>query len=136
MLQYFLDKKWDKLVNSLEPAKIAVYGSLRKGHYNHLFLTSSRFVGIDRLDGWDMYSNGSFPYVVVGKGSITVEVYEVSGPTLSKIDHLEGYPVHYSRTRVETRHGSCWLYHVERVPEGCFAVPGGDWAGRKIQIKE
>lgn len=124
------------MVNSLEPAKIAVYGSLRKGRYNHYYLAGSRFLGIDRLHGWDMYSNGSYPYVVAGKGSITVEAYRVSVTKLSEIDLLEGYPAHYSRTRVETRHGSCWLYHVERVPEGCFAVPGGDWTGSESQIME
>ena len=131
-----MDSERDMLENSMETARIAVYGSLRKGRYNHHFMNGCSFIGIDRSHGWDMYSNGSYPYVVAGKGSITVEIFEVTRATLSKIDILEGYPVHYFRTLVETRLGSCWLYHVERVPEGCFAIPGGDWTGSETQITE
>ncbi len=61
-------------------------GSLRKGRYNQYFLNGGRLIGIDQLHRLDMYSNGFYPYVVTGKGSITVEVYEIICTTLAKRD--------------------------------------------------
>jgi len=76
-----------------------------------------------------MFSNGSFPYVMKGDGNITIEVYEITRETFDRIDELEGYPLHYDRKIVETRHGKSWLYFVEEIPAGCFHLPGGDWLG-------
>ena len=106
---------------------IAVYGSLRKGCTNHHYLHGGIYLGTDRLESWQMYSNGSFPYVLKGAGTITIEVYEVSRETLARIDELEGYPQHYDREKVETKHGKSWLYYVKEVPAGCILLLGGDW---------
>lgn len=112
---------------------IAVYGSLRKGCTNHHYLHEGKYLGTDRIGGWQMYSNGSFPYVRKGDGKITTEVYEVSRETLARIDELEGYPLHYDRKIVETGHGKSWLYFVKEVPAGCIHLPDGDWIiGRTV----
>ena len=108
---------------------IAVYGSLRKGCTNHHYLYEATYLGTDHLEGWQMYSNGSFPYVLKGNGKITIEVYEVTRETFACIDELEGYPHHYDRKIVGTRHGKSWLYFVKEVSRNCFLLPEGDWLG-------
>jgi len=81
---------------------IAVYGTLRKGCANHRYLADAKYIGTGKLLGWNMYSNGSYPYVSKGNGSIKVEIYEVDKDTLARIDDLEAYPTHYERMRVIT----------------------------------
>jgi len=108
-----------------------VYGTLRKGCANHVFLQRAELLGTTSIDGWEMYSNGFYPYAVKGNGSIVVEVYRADRALLAEIDRLEGYPRHYSRTKIETPFGSCWLYFTESLPPGCSRVPGGDWTKRQ-----
>ena len=111
--------------------RIGVYGTLRKGCTNHHYLRDAVLIGTARIEGWEMYSNGFYPYAVRGSGSIKIEIYGASGGSLEDIDRLEGHPRHYSRTKIETPFGSCWLYFLESRPPGCSRVPGGDWTERR-----
>ncbi len=108
-------------------SKLAVYGTLRRGCANHRYIADGKYVGTGELQGWNMYSNGSYPYVVKSGGSIKVEIFEIAEETLSSIDDLEGYPMHYDRTQVETQYGKCWLYFVRKIPSRCFKIESGDW---------
>jgi len=110
--------------------KVAVYGTLRKGCANHRYLEDAKYIETGRLSGWNMYSNGSYPYVAKSSGSITVEIYEIDEETLARIDGLEGYPGHYERMRVNTEYGKSWLYYVDEVPSRCFKISSGDWLNR------
>lgn len=107
--------------------KVAVYGTLRKGCTNHRYLVDAKYIGTGKLPGWNLYSNGSYPYAKKSIGSITVEIYEIDEEALSGIDDLEGFPGHYERKRVNTEYGKCWLYYIDVVPSRCFKIPGGDW---------
>jgi gamma-glutamylcyclotransferase (GGCT)/AIG2-like uncharacterized protein YtfP len=68
-----------------------VYGTLKKGHANHRFMGNSKFVDHATLEGYDMYTNGYYPYITKGEGKVTGEVWDVTDEdTLSSIRALEG----------------------------------------------
>jgi gamma-glutamylcyclotransferase (GGCT)/AIG2-like uncharacterized protein YtfP len=139
-----------KLVN------VAVYGSLRHGQWNHYNLQGSVFVGKGRLptdaDGhplhhlWHM--TAGYPALLPrGDGDTTrqmqpalVEVYAVDGPTLDRLDRLEGVPYLYRREAVEVRLdggevvvAQLYVWGGRRDLDGrggwpeSRRIPGGDW---------
>ena len=110
--------------------RVATYGTLRKGqgNWSH-YLHDSEHLGTFRINGYDMYTNGAFPYVVAGEGEITVDVFVIDERTLSLLDQLEGYPRHYDRIQVEIDGESTWIYVIgnKGYLRGCREVEGGDW---------
>ena len=58
--------------------RLFVYGTLKKGFYNHGYLGKARLIGTAILRGYDMYTNGGFPYITKGDGVVHGEVYEVT----------------------------------------------------------
>ena len=112
---------------------IAVYGTLRQGLENHHFLKNSttRFLGLDRLSGYDLYA-GSYPYLVPGIGVATVELYEIDITTLEALDELEGHPDLYRTVSVQTDAGinaAVYLYPKDKVLPGTKKTNGNwiDW---------
>ena len=75
-----------------------VYGTLKKGYsLNAHTLTAKHnspfvdFLGEATIEGYEMFSNGSFPYIMSGDGTITGEVYEVrSEELLQTLREIEG----------------------------------------------
>lgn len=118
---------------------VAVYGSLKEGFYNHRLLRGQRLVGKGHVTGFEMFSMGSFPMIIEGKGNVAVEVYEVDSATMDNLDRLEGFPRFYDRQRVSavvqsneprpwTRAVACWIYYGQPYQvEGCNRVTGGVW---------
>jgi gamma-glutamylcyclotransferase (GGCT)/AIG2-like uncharacterized protein YtfP len=116
----------------MEKAIVAVYGSLKQGFGNHLYLQDAKYLSDAKIVGWDMYSFGPFPMVVPGDGTVAVELYEVDKHTMQGLDGLEGFPRFYNRMIVETQAPWCpveaWLYfgsadQVEQMPR----VSSGVW---------
>lgn len=71
---------------------VVVYGSLKKGFYNHRVMDNSLLLGEVIVPNFEMYSMGSFPAIIKGDGEILGEVYEVNNRhTLQKIYNLESY---------------------------------------------
>ena len=97
-------------------SKLFVYGTLKKGFYNHHWLPKdSKFLGAGYVTGFEMRSNGGFPYTFPEMdGTIFGELYEVSD--LKSCDTLEGYPHHYTRSIVMVHQvpniTEAWMYHV------------------------
>lgn len=87
--------------------RVFVYGTLKKGHGNNRVLGNSTFLGeaITCADGFFMYTNGGFPYVLRnGSFFIKGELYEVtSDEVLRGLDRLEGYPSHYDRILITAK---------------------------------
>jgi gamma-glutamylcyclotransferase (GGCT)/AIG2-like uncharacterized protein YtfP len=114
--------------------RVATYGTLRygEGNWSHL-LRHCEYVGEFRVSGFEMYSNGAYPYAAEGDGEITVDVFEIDDETLARLDMLEGYPVHYDRKEIVVDDELTWIYvgareWVSNLPK----VAGGDWkADRK-----
>lgn len=117
--------------------RLFVYGTLRKGHGNHVLLKDATFLGVRHTQPeYTMMHLGGFPGVIVGgKTSIVGEVYEVTDPAqLKRIDRLEGHPGWYVRTPVVTLEGDSveiYLYPPDdAVRRNARVVESGDWHTR------
>lgn len=109
--------------------RIFVYGSLRRGGYNHGLLRRARFLGYERTAReYTMVDLGRYPGVLSGGGTAVLgEVYAVSAATISRLDRLEDYPRSYDRRRIPTRSGDAWLYVYRLSSRGARRVRSGDW---------
>lgn len=114
------------------PARVFVYGTLKKGHYNHRLLEKARYIGPDVITG-SMHDLGSFPAVILAPvGPVHGEVYEVTPEMLRRLDMLEGTPHMYQRTRVSMSTGrEAWVYTMKKERlAGCRMVTSGRWERR------
>ena len=69
--------------------KIAVYGSLKRGKYNHAILSDQKFLGDTTVIG-TLYSVGAYPALVdEGDNVYPAEIYEVSPEVYSAIRGME-----------------------------------------------
>jgi gamma-glutamylcyclotransferase (GGCT)/AIG2-like uncharacterized protein YtfP len=95
--------------NMKENYYVLVYGSLKKGFYNHRWMVEAKGQFIDEgvtIDSkYDMVGVGdAYPGVVAGNRDIAGEVYLVSKQELLEVlDYLEGYPQHYDRGLVNVK---------------------------------
>lgn len=98
-----------------EKIRIIVYGTLKRGFGNNsIYLTDDQFCGSATFKG-KMYDYGYFPYVdITEEGIIHGEVFEVTPEELKRLDHLEGYPGFYDRTKIKPLDYKyeCWVYHI------------------------
>lgn len=91
--------------------KIAVYGSLKKGKYNHSLLNGSIFIGDTTIKG-TLYRVSSYPAIVdEGGNEYPAEIYEVPDDVFKYVQSMElgaGYKevevdgaiVYYAGTRL------------------------------------
>lgn len=105
---------------------IAVYGTLKRGHGNHGFLSGSsvKFLGNGVTEKKYRLCISSLPYLLEGESNsgynVKVEVYKVDSRTFRKIDMLEGHPHFYKREKTTVRLSNnnfvdCWVYFVKDV---------------------
>lgn len=70
-----------------------LYGTLKRGGSNHLFLANQRFLGLARtVPGFTLYSLGEYPGMVRAPGDtagVTGELWEVDDGCLAELDRLE-----------------------------------------------
>ncbi len=73
---------------------VFVYGTLKRGGTNHLFLAGQQFVGEVRTEpGYVLYSLGEYPGMVRAPGDrdgVTGELWNVTDACLAELDRLEG----------------------------------------------
>jgi len=71
-----------------------LYGTLKRGGSNHLFLAGQRFLGVARTaPGFTLYSLGDYPGMVRAPGDtagVIGELWEVDDACLAELDRLEG----------------------------------------------
>lgn len=133
--------------------KVAVYGTLKRSYHNHTLLGNSKFIGYKNYTGL-MFHMGGYPGVVLGEDvhpdhvchkfvnnyTIACELYEVDGPTLQRLDRLEGHPDWYYRTpMLDPAHGEVHIY-TQRATRQLHGVkkciPGGFWYGDVTSIMD
>jgi gamma-glutamylcyclotransferase (GGCT)/AIG2-like uncharacterized protein YtfP len=116
--------------------RIAVYGSLRKGMYNHDLLKDAKYIGkYFTKPAYNMYAISSYPGIKLGGGtSVTMEVYEVDDATLDAVNALEGYTPgskgndFYNRLSVNTPYGIAYTYiYIPAIRSNHEKVISGDW---------
>lgn len=91
---------------------VFVYGTLRKGYYNHVVLkrNDAVFLSNDHVKG-ERVDLGSFPALTEGLGLVDGEIYAVNDAGLEDMDWLEGHPHFYERREVTTEGGmKVWTY--------------------------
>lgn len=112
-----------------------VYGTLKRGGSNHVFLRGQRFIGEARTaPGFTLYSLGDYPGMVRAPGDtagVTGELWAVDDACLAELDRLEGLDEGlYERIDVllEPNHlaGSAQTYLYLRQLDGLTSV-GDTW---------
>lgn len=91
--------------------KILVYGSLRNGMYNNSRIFGSNREPIETIvmEGYDLYSLGSYPAIKKGDNKVVMELLEVSEEEYERIERMElgaGYITEYS----EEYKAYFWVY--------------------------
>lgn len=73
---------------------VFVYGTLKRGGSNHVFLRGQKFLGEARTaPGFTLYSLGDYPGMVRAPGDktgVTGELWSVDDDCLAELDRLEG----------------------------------------------
>jgi gamma-glutamylaminecyclotransferase len=112
--------------------KVFVYGSLKKGFYNHGLLSESTFIdNAMTLPKYTMYDLGGYPAIVeMGDTPIFGEVYEVND--IVRLDRLEGHPKWYRREQIPTHLGDVWVYIMRApLPVKANRCPDGIWREKR-----
>ena len=114
---------------------IFVYGTLRKGQWNHHLLDRSKFLGVAKTKlRYALYGSG-VPFLSRTRAivKVTGEVYSVDDATLRRLDQLEGHPDMYKREQAEVvlEAGTeliAWIYFCD-TPRGNL-IASGDFLQR------
>ncbi|ALR16607.1 MULTISPECIES: gamma-glutamylcyclotransferase [Vibrio] len=110
---------------------VFVYGTLRKGEYNHHYLSSGQFLGLHESDAqYTLYDLGPYPGVSQGHQTIQGEVYLIDDDTLTALDKLEDVPVEYRRESISTPFGQAWIYIYQDTEQLTEEIASGDWCQR------
>lgn len=94
------DQSIPKTDEVVKPLLVFFYGSLRTGEYNHGLLAKSTKVADAVINGFDLYSLGAFPAVILStnpSNQVYGEVFEVDPTEFLRIDRMErgaGYFAH------------------------------------------
>lgn len=112
---------------------LAVYGTLRKGcRLNGMMGANAKLLGTDRIFGYDMYHNGSYPYAVPssiedGKNnSILVEIWDVDTKPAIEVMRLE-LSAGYDLRDVPTTQGVAALLEYSKHRSGLMRILNGDF---------
>lgn len=120
------------IMPSTQSHNVFVYGTLKRGQYNHHWIDGGAYLGRRQLCGAQLRNLGAYPMAVLSEGSDAVihgELYRVKAAGLNHLDQLEGYPGFYDRTELQLCDGTtAWVYHgrLEQVSEAPL-IPLGDW---------
>ncbi|MCI0654301.1 MAG: gamma-glutamylcyclotransferase [Methylococcaceae bacterium] len=92
--------------------RVAVYGSLKGGRYNHRYLSAATLIGrFHTAPEYTMINLGAYPAIIPdGSTAIEVEVYAVDSDTLRALDKLEEHPHCYRRTSVNIASMDVFIY--------------------------
>lgn len=83
-------------------AYVFVYGTLKRGEFNHRLLRGATYMGDATVEGYSLTAGRGFPYAIpVVDGRARGEAYRVDSTTMARLDGLEGFPYHYTRDYIE-----------------------------------
>jgi gamma-glutamylcyclotransferase (GGCT)/AIG2-like uncharacterized protein YtfP len=131
MVQGLMSKAWVACgmnTGSTQPL-VFVYGSLRRGGFNHHYLHAAAYLGEHvSAAAYTMFDLGTYPGVVAtGATRIKGEVYAIDTLILEHLDVLEDYPCSYGRRLLDTPWGAAWIYLYQQALLGSTTVAQGDW---------
>lgn len=131
----------------MKTRKLLVYGTLRKGERLHYYIKSAidkfngKFLGIAKLKGYEMYSNGFYPYVVKSRtnkeGFVFGEVYEFKDclDTSNLFLHLDMIEHGYDRKSLKVNLENAkrnisvevYVYPIIKLGNKSTLIKSGDW---------
>jgi gamma-glutamylaminecyclotransferase len=119
-------------LNSPEPTRLFVYGTLKRGLCRHYCLAGERFLGEARtLPRYRLLNLGDYPGLVeaaVGGRPIAGELYAVSPACLERLDRMEGVDVGlYARQAVALQTGEPAEAYFFLLPEEGYPDCGERW---------
>lgn len=111
---------------------ILVYGTLRKDQPLNNCLQSAILKDTIEIPGYKMFSNGHYPMIKEGIGTITCEAYEFTQENFDKIipdlDMVEGS---YDRKEIDItlkgKKHKAWIYIYKSKVDNYIPIPTGDW---------
>jgi gamma-glutamylcyclotransferase (GGCT)/AIG2-like uncharacterized protein YtfP len=101
--------------------EVFVYGTLKRGLHNNIFLEGAEFVCSSyTMERFELYSDGCIPFITsninpnILTHRVQGEVYRVDDDTMMELDSLEGNGFFYKRRliRVQYRKNPCWCYFI------------------------
>ncbi|BCB61844.1 gamma-glutamylcyclotransferase YtfP [Halomonas sp. A020] len=114
--------------------RVAVYGTLKRGHRNHHWLNGADMLGQDCLNEITLYDLGPYPGAkLTPSAGVSVEVYAIDAERLARLDELEDYlplaPAEgvYDRTVLATQYGDAWCYIYNPTVEATQLIESGEW---------
>lgn len=128
-----------------EDRQIFVYGSLKRGEYNHCRLAGQEFVGEGAVRDFGLFvSHGRYPYAAALEGArIVGEVYRVDAATGDLLDAFERSDGYYPEpVWVRLRTGQLVVAEIYVVtPErlaalGARRYPAAVWRGPEVEADE
>lgn len=87
-------EKERKQKNMSKMITVFVYGTLKRGYRNNIFMERAEYIGEGKINNFDIYKvgqYGAYPAIIKGTGEVYGEVYKVTPEELVNIDRLEGY---------------------------------------------
>lgn len=119
----------------METNLYAVYGSLRKGWWNHNWaLGEASYISTTKIPGYRLGSNGCFPAAIECEDrAVTVEVYDVTNvdeELVKRMDEMEFNCGYFRRLEATEDGNKVWLYVMPHDMARYFSesVEGDDWA--------
>jgi gamma-glutamylcyclotransferase (GGCT)/AIG2-like uncharacterized protein YtfP len=121
---------------------VFVYGTLKRGHGNHVLLKDSDFLGpAITEDKFIMYQSG-VPFVSKHHNMVVIsgEAYKVDELTLNRLDMLEGHPTWYKREETPIKYinregkiinTNAWLYFCDDIPSQAEVITTGIYGFKK-----
>ena len=123
----------------IEERLVFVYGTLKKGFYNHRLLENDIFISKGETDEAYLMTESGIPYVSqsISYSKIQGEIYLVSRESMDMLDMLESHPTWYERklVKINTEEGidfECWLYFNERSM-GSLLNQEGDYGKENVK---
>lgn len=113
--------------------RIFVYGSLRKGHYNHNYLnfnTKTKYLDTVKLKKAKLYDLGDYPCVVVTDEPSDVvvgEIYEFSDLELEDIVRRMELNAGFIKETVVIEGLDYSIYIFRNIPQSAELIRSGDW---------
>lgn len=112
--------------------KIATYGSLKRGEYNHGRMGPQNFLGVETVRGYSIFTHPQVPYPCAIKDTdsgIEVEVFDVSQRAFDMLDNME-LGAGYRPVTIETKFGSAIMWYKDSAGAGWAKSNKPSWSGR------
>ena len=135
---FSLQPQQKKMTNTKQ--HILVYGTLRKDQPLNPCLQSGTLIDTIEVDRYKMFSNGSFPMIKEGLGTITCEVYEFTQENFNNIiPDLDNVESAYNRKEIDItlkgKKHKAWIYIYKYPIKDYLPIPKGDWIRHHESLK-